>query len=280
MPKRLIRFLVLAGIAGLAAACGGDAEPTPTRTQPASPPPPEPAPVIAATVTPTAEPENGPSEGTPFTVINRDLAGSGAYVFNPSDLSFTVGQTVTFTIIGETEFHTFTVDELGIDETVDASEDPGASATFTHTFDRAGEFPLVCLVHELDEMVGTITVAPNSTDSTSGESATTDAATQVTVAGTSVTVTNRDLAGSGVYEFDPAELSFTLGETVNFTIIGETEYHTFTVDELGIDEEVDASQNPGAEATFTYTFDQAGEFPLVCLVHELDGMVGTITVSQ
>ena len=283
MPKRLIRFLVVAGIAGLAAACGGDAEPTPTRTQPASPPPPEPAPVVAVVPDETGSDNEGGTTtngGTPFTVTNRDLAGSGEYEFDPAEMSFTVGETVTFTIIGETEYHTFTVDALGIDEAVDASEEPGASATFTHTFDQAGTFPLICLVHELDGMVGTITVVPNGTDSPSEEGTTTDAATPVMVAGTSMTVTNRDLAGSGVYEFDPAELSFTLGETVNFTIIGETEYHTFTVGDLGIDEEVDASENPGAEATFTYTFDQAGEFPLVCLVHELDGMVGTITVSE
>ena len=159
MLNRLIRVLVLAGIAALIVTCGGDAEPTPTRTQPSSPPPPEPAPVPTATVTPTPGPEDGPLDGTPVTVINRDLVGSGVYEFDPSELSFTVGETVTFTIIGETEYHTFTVDEFGIDEEVDASENPGAEATFTYTFDQAGEFPLVCLVHELDGMVGTITVS-------------------------------------------------------------------------------------------------------------------------
>ena len=83
-----------------------------------------------------------------------------------------------------------------------------------------------------------------------------------------------------MYGFDPAEMNFTVGETVTFTLIAETEYHTFTVDDLGIDEEIDASEEPGASATFTYTFDTAGTFPLICLVHELDDMVGTITVSQ
>ena len=72
----------------------------------------------------------------------------------PSEITASVGETVTFTLTAETEFHTFTVDELGIDESIDGGE----SATYTHTFDKAGTFKLVCLVHETSGMVGTITV--------------------------------------------------------------------------------------------------------------------------
>ena len=60
-----------------------------------------------------------------------------------------------------------------------------------------------------------------------------------------------------------------------FTLSAETEFHTFTVDELGIDESVDASE----KIRFSFTFDRAGIYKLVCIPHESLGMVGTITVQ-
>ena len=85
---------------------------------------------------------------------NEDVGGSGAYAFNPADLTFKVGDTITFTLIAETEFHTFTVEDLGIDEALDT----GSTERFVYTFDRAGTFKLTCLAHP--DMTGTITVAP------------------------------------------------------------------------------------------------------------------------
>ena len=90
-----------------------------------------------------------------------------------------------------------------------------------------------------------------------------------------VEVVNKDIGGSGVYEFDPSELTFCAGDDVEFTLIAETEFHTFTVDELEIDESLDA----GEESTFSYTFDTSGTYDLVCLVHEGLGMTGTIEVQ-
>ena len=89
-----------------------------------------------------------------------------------------------------------------------------------------------------------------------------------------VEVLNRDVGGSGVYAFDPKEFTFSVGDSVEFTVTAETEFHTFTVDELGIDEVVLG----GETITFTYTFDEAGEFKLFCIPHQSLGMVGTITV--
>ena len=151
-------LILLIGVVILATvACGGGSDPTPASPPPppppVAPPPPPPPPPVAAPVT-------QPIVGTEVTVINRDKGGSGVVEFDPSEFSFKVGETVTFTMVGETEYHTFTVDELDIDEEVDGGETPGATTNFTHTFDRAGTFKLVCLVHELDGMVGTITVSP------------------------------------------------------------------------------------------------------------------------
>jgi plastocyanin len=89
-----------------------------------------------------------------FEVVNRDTGGSGKYEFSPSEMTFKVGETVSFRVSAETEFHTFNVDDLGIDQAIDG----GQSVEFTHTFDKAGTFKLVCLVHEASGMVGTITV--------------------------------------------------------------------------------------------------------------------------
>ena len=85
----------------------------------------------------------------------------------------------------------------------------------------------------------------------------------------------RDLAGSGEYAFDPAELTFNVGDTVNFTLTSDAEAHTFTVDRL----EIDVSVGVGETLECSFTFDEPGTFDLICIPHELQGMVGTITVS-
>ena len=72
----------------------------------------------------------------------QDSGGSGAYLFGPADLTFSVGDTITLELTSEGEFHTFTVDDLGIDVGVD----PGSTKT------------LICVPLEVLGMVGTITV--------------------------------------------------------------------------------------------------------------------------
>ncbi len=88
-------------------------------------------------------------------------------------------------------------------------------------------------------------------------------------------VSLQDLGGSGDYMFNPADLIFSVGETVTFELTSETEFHTFTVDDLEIDVEV----NGGETQTLTFTFEEAGEFALICIPHEFHGMTGTITVQ-
>ena len=90
-----------------------------------------------------------------------------------------------------------------------------------------------------------------------------------------VKVKNLDQGGSGEYKFVPSEYTFEVGETVTFEMSGETEFHTFTVDDLDIDESVDGGQT----VTFTVKFDRAGTFKLICIPHEAFGMMGTITVK-
>ena len=76
------------------------------------------------------------------------------YVYEPADLTFKVGERITFKITSETEFHTFTIDELDLYETADAGE----SYEFTITFETAGTYRLYCVPHETLGMIGEVTV--------------------------------------------------------------------------------------------------------------------------
>ena len=156
---RLVPIVLLVAMVSIAAAaCGGDSDPEPTAAPqspaPTSPPAPAPAPTVSAPL-PTVPPQTSAStEGTVVEVLNQDLGGSGVYEFLPADFTFAAGETVTFNIVAETEFHTFTVFDLEIDVEIDA----GQTELFTFTFDNPGNYELVCTVHELQGMVGTITV--------------------------------------------------------------------------------------------------------------------------
>ena len=91
----------------------------------------------------------------------------------------------------------------------------------------------------------------------------------------SVIVSAQDPAGSGSYKFVKNEFTFSIGEKVEFKITSESEFHTFTVDNLGIDVAIDA----GDTETLTFTFDKAGEYELICIPHEALGMKGKITIE-
>ena len=158
MAGRFLVLLALIGLVSLAVvACGGgdddEPEPTPQRTSPPTVPP---APTTPPASSEQASTTGGSVEGaTKVSVINHDIGGpTGEYKLEPVDFTFKVGETVEFAVTAETEFHTFTVDELGIDADMNAGE----TETFTFTFDKAGTFRLICIPHEALGMEGTITV--------------------------------------------------------------------------------------------------------------------------
>ena len=84
----------------------------------------------------------------------QDPSRNGAYIFSPSDLTFSVGDTITLELTSEGESHTFIVDDLGIDVGVD----PGSTETLEFTFAEDGTYILLCVPYEVLGMVGTITV--------------------------------------------------------------------------------------------------------------------------
>ena len=132
--------LVFALAVGLAACgTGSDGAVRPTATASAQQPGP--------TATPSIP------EGA-LRVINRDQGGSGEYRFDPDELRFKVGEEVTLALVSETEFHTFTIEELDINVSMDAGE----TVISTFTFDRPGTYELICVPHRALGMVGEIVV--------------------------------------------------------------------------------------------------------------------------
>ena len=157
MDKRII--LVLTSVCAIVMlgviACGQPVpEPPPPTTAPrTSPPPPPPAPTVAA-ATNTGSNGQATGGGTPVTVGLEDIGGSGEYAYDPAEMTFSVGETVTFTLTSETEFHTFEVDDLDIYVEVEAED----TVIYTFTFDEAGTYELICTPHSAQGMVGTIIV--------------------------------------------------------------------------------------------------------------------------
>ena len=88
-------------------------------------------------------------------------------------------------------------------------------------------------------------------------------------------VTINLLDKDGAKRFDPASLTFAVGEAVNFTLKAEDEFHTFTITDL----ELDAGVNQQETLNFGWTFDRAGTYSFVCIPHSGDGMTGTLTVQ-
>jgi plastocyanin len=148
--KSLDTLALLLGLLSVAAvACGGGDDSTNNNNN-------NPTPVPAA---PTEVPEAADSGDTApvsggVAVTMQDPSGSGEYIFDPAELSSSVGETVTFDLTSEGEFHTFTILELGVNQAVNAGE----TASIEVTFDTAGTYELVCIPHQALGMVGTITV--------------------------------------------------------------------------------------------------------------------------
>ena len=115
--------------------------------------------------------------------------------------------------------------------------------------------------------------APASTESNSTETETDSGSTAGDA--DSVIVSAQDPSGSGDYKFVDSEFTFSVGEKVQFKITSESEFHTFTIEDLGIDVAIDAEDTE----TLTFTFDKAGEYELICIPHAALGMTGTIIVK-
>ena len=122
-------------------------------------------------------------------------------------------------------------------------------------------------------------VRPTDTPTSEPKEVATETRTTANGDGREITVVNMDPGGGGDYAFQPVDLEVALGEKVTFELIAKTELHSFTIDALGIDRDVDGSQERDKVELLTHTFDKAGTYDIVCIYHECSGMVGTLTVK-
>jgi len=75
------------------------------------------------------------------------------------------------------------------------------------------------------------------------------------------------------FRFEPSTFSVSTSTTLELDNEGETP-HTFTIQDQGIDVQVNAGENG------TVTIDlPAGDYDFVCTIHVAQGMVGTMTVT-
>lgn len=78
------------------------------------------------------------------------------------------------------------------------------------------------------------------------------------------------------FYFQPTVLQGEAGQTITLEAFNEGDQtHTFTSDELGVDEEFE----PGAEASFQITFPESGRVVFECRFHAGQGMRGAVEVA-
>ena len=134
----------------------GETDVTPTTNRLSPSPPPEAPTVSSVDATKSSQKQNtSQGAGREVSIEMLDLGGgSDSYAYSPADFNFKLGETITFNLTTQGEFHTFTIDDLEIDVSIDAE----SSDTFTYTFDKTGTFELICIPHQFLGMVGTIKV--------------------------------------------------------------------------------------------------------------------------
>ncbi|HXF37110.1 MAG TPA: cupredoxin domain-containing protein [Actinomycetota bacterium] len=94
---------------------------------------------------------------------------------------------------------------------------------------------------------------------------------------------SEDVSGASGFEleaddfyFAPTILRGTAGERLSIDVVNEgNAAHTFTIDEQGIDEEL----QPGGNATVEVTFPDSGTLVFYCRFHRSQGMLGGLEVG-
>ena len=75
------------------------------------------------------------------------------------------------------------------------------------------------------------------------------------------------------FEFEPGDLSAAAGDTIEFTNEDDAP-HTFTAEDAGIDEEVDA----GGSTSISLADAEPGSYDFVCTIHP--EMKGTLEITE
>ena len=137
------RILLVIGVAALAVglvACGGGSGTNPTPTQGSS---------AASTIAPATSGE-----------ILVNLLDKGGDRFDSNTFNFKVGQKVTLRLKSESQFHTFTINNMPTQEgkPINAFVNAGETVVIEFTPTQAGTFNLVCTPHQTLGMTGKVTI--------------------------------------------------------------------------------------------------------------------------
>ena len=79
------------------------------------------------------------------------------------------------------------------------------------------------------------------------------------------------------YGYSPKEITVKEGETVRVRLVSDDSPHTFTISELGVNQEF----TWGKDTDISFIASKKGKFQFYCTVpgHKEGGMVGTLTVD-
>jgi plastocyanin len=188
--------------------------------------------------------------GGPEIVIPLGTGSNTNLNYQPAVSVVIIGQNNTVTFVNrDTVTHTVTA----LDKSFD-SGDIKAGETWTHTFSTPGNYSYVCIYHSY--MKGTIEVMA------SGGGA------------TGVRVVIPPGTGSNVQQsYQPADIVLVIGVNNTVTWVNNDGVpHTVTATDSSFD-----SGNLPPGATWSHTFNSAGQFPYVCSYHYW--MKGTVTVE-
>ena len=75
------------------------------------------------------------------------------------------------------------------------------------------------------------------------------------------------------FQYTLRDVQVATGDTLTLSFKARREYHTFTIDRLGIDEVI----TPGQTNSFSYTFHVPGTYEFYCIPHPY--MTGVVTVK-
>ena len=161
--------------------------------EPTATPPPSPAEPGDATSPPPAADSSTTLSAAGKASVSADDNSSGDNFFAPSSITIGVGETVTWSNVGQV-IHTVTANDGSFDS---GDLDPGQG--FSHTFTQSGTFAYYCVPHQFVGMKGTVTVAAGSGGGGGGTSdpgSTQDPSASTAPGSESAAVTSPGAAGS------------------------------------------------------------------------------------
>ena len=122
----------------------------------------------------------------------------------------------------------------------------------------------------------TTTSSPTQVPTKVAETSSAASATTSSSGAADITIEMQDVPG---YAYLPADIEMNAGETYNIRLVGSDEFHTWSLADGNGGWIANISLNPNAEQTVSFTAPAAGTYEIICLPHQANDMVGTLTVN-